>query len=78
MTHHPASHAEWMPISSAPRDGARFFGSSYYVSDSTGNAAMWVAHFDQECGHFRSSWDLEPLYDMTNWLPLPPPPKESE
>jgi hypothetical protein len=74
MTH--PTQPEWLPIDSAPRDGTRIAirfasGNEHEATWRTTYGGEW--HVDSF--HFLK-WADQHL--IKEWLPLPPPPKESE
>lgn len=73
MTH--PTQPEWLPIDSAPRDGSDILTfdavlGQYEIS------GYWVNPPRYWDG--RHWGDGEYYHQPTHWLPLPPPPKESE
>lgn len=66
---------EWQPISTAPKDGRRVL---VWIADKnyTGHAfaKLWFYSTDGRLGGgaegFNGGWNI------THWMPLPPPPKE--
>jgi hypothetical protein len=79
---------DWQPISTAPKDGTRFWGR---VGDDA-RAIFWHEGFGEFISSFRRMvmapgytvsgkdfLDYSPeIYRPTHWLPFPSPPKESE
>ena len=68
---------EWMPIETAPRDGAEIIAARF-----SGSRCSWLgaARWD-DCDPDYHAWycpqddqDVEP----THWMPLPPPPTGGE
>lgn len=66
-------YGEWLPIETAPRDGALML-----VYASRGGAEIrWRYHL-ASWDYVESAWcdeeDGEPIYGVTHWMPLPPAP----
>lgn len=72
MTHHSTSHAEWQPISSALRDGVFLV---YMPDELRPYQTMYTNKNGVAVIGGCFAFDLT---KPTHWLPLPPPPKESE
>lgn len=82
------SHAEWMPIDSAPRDGTWILAS---VKGWIPAVARWTTDWREggsfeyveaetfaEESHWRAFIETTEPWQPTHWLLLPPPPKESD
>lgn len=72
------SEMKWRPIETAPRDGTSFIGISSYTLDANDNPILWQVSYvgDGSFGQFQSVHDGEPFWDLTHWMPLPPPPED--
>lgn len=66
---------QWLPIESAPKDGAAVLATSSYMTGENGELVAWAAVFDQGRERWAATWDGEPLNDATHWQPLPAPPE---
>ena len=72
----------WQPIETAPKDGTRVdlwaAERERYMSERVTDCwfmyGQWMHHrtiYDEATVD-----DLAPLYNVTHWMPLPPPPQE--
>lgn len=80
MTH--PTQPEWLPIDSAPRDGTAILacvGAHYTTNGFLPVAVRWRCYHPNARGKesFRDHTGAK-CDHLTHWLPLPPPPKESE
>ena len=65
----------WQDISTAPKDGTRIIA----MRNERGRAAPSFIYWDYEdgwCGMTAEDEKRVALYKPTNWMPLPPPPKD--
>lgn len=64
----------WQPIESAPRDGADFIGYER-IGD---NDRILTMRYDQSRKRFHINVTPFIWFDPTHWMPLPPPPEQSQ
>lgn len=63
----------WMPIETAPKDGTWVLAFS--PDGETLGVAQWTGTQWRDSGN---SEDVEWEWNVTHWMPLPPPPNEGE
>jgi hypothetical protein len=69
-------HAAWRPIESAPKNGSRFLG---YNSEHGHFVCCYVGGYESGDVWFSCiKGNGVNLYDVTHWMPLPPPPEQGE
>jgi hypothetical protein len=68
---------QWQPIEAAPKDGSPVLLTSAHMTGPNDTAVMWAAIYAAEDQRFICTWDGEPLWDATHWMPLPAAPEVS-
>jgi len=67
LTQQPQAVSGWLPISSANRDGTRII-----VKDKLGHITSAYYNGKTTTGWFSDELEMEPIYELVEWMPLPP------
>ena len=78
----PFQFGTWYPIESAPKDGDEVIvaETGYWTSCATWGSTKYHGDgwLDAEALSHSDSYTARPLFGVTHWMPLPPPPGELE